>query len=145
VSASRFQALSYLAYRAALAHPLKRLRTEGSGLDRFLANYADEGLVPTPPEDRAVAEAASACIACGLCETGCDVVGAAPSIRALGLHAAFRLYGRSSVDLPYAREALRACAACEGCDALCPTGVPITRVVAHLLARAMQAPAPEPA
>jgi succinate dehydrogenase/fumarate reductase-like Fe-S protein len=135
VSASRFRALSYLAWRALLAHPVKRLRQEGTGLERFLRSYGAEGLLPTRPEDRAVGEAASACIACGLCEVGCELAGAAPAVRALGLHAAFRLYGRSSAELAYAREALQACAACHGCDATCPTGVPISGIVRHLLAR----------
>jgi len=142
VSASRLQALSYLAYRAILAHPFKRLRHEGSGLERFLGNYAAEGLVPTRPADRAIGEAASACIGCGVCEVGCDLAGAAPAVRALGLHAAFRLYGKSSGELAHAREALASCAACDGCDPLCPTGVPISRIVQHLLARAIGDAAP---
>jgi heterodisulfide reductase subunit C len=62
-------------------------------------------------------------------------------VRALGLHAAFRLYSRSAVELPLAAAALEACAGCAGCDALCPTGVPISRVIAHLLARSRAAPA----
>jgi heterodisulfide reductase subunit C len=81
-----------------------------------------------------VGEAAAACISCGLCETGCALAEATPAIRALGLHAAFRLYGRSSAELPLAAEALDACAGCAGCDDLCPTRVPISRVVAHLRA-----------
>jgi heterodisulfide reductase subunit C len=126
-------ALAYLAWRALVAHPLKRLfRQPGTGLERFRAAYVAEGLVPTRPEDRAAGEAASACISCGLCETGCDLARATPAVRALGLHAAFRLYGRSSGDLPLAAAALDACAACAGCDALCPTRVPISRVIAHL-------------
>ncbi len=126
------RALAYLGYRALLAHPLKRLlRQPGGGLERFTRSYAAEGLVPTRPDDRAAGEAASACIACGLCETGCALAAAAPPVRALGLHAAFRLYSRSSLMLPLAREALHACLGCAGCDALCPTGVPISRVVAH--------------
>jgi ferredoxin len=138
VSASRFASLSYLAYRALLAHPFKLLRRAGTGEERFLANYATEGLVPTAPEDRAVGEAASACIACGLCELPCALAGAAPSVRALGLHAAFRLYGRSSAELPFAGGALRACLGCADarCEAVCPTGVPISRIVKHLAARA---------
>ncbi len=131
--ANRLTALSYLAYRGLLAHPLKRLRRRGSGLERFLANYASEGNVPTRPEDRAAAEAAQACISCGLCDLGCDLAGSIPSIRALGLPAVFRLYSRSTAELPHAAEALRACAACGRCDPLCPTGVPITRIVQHLL------------
>jgi heterodisulfide reductase subunit C len=128
-------ALAYLAWRALVAHPLKLLfRRPGTGLARFRAAYVTEGLVPTRPEDRAVGEAASACISCGLCDTGCDLARATPAIRALGLHAAFRLYGRSSAELPLAADALDACAGCAGCDALCPTRVPISRVVAHLRA-----------
>lgn len=144
MSASRLRALSYLGYRAVLAHPLKRLRQRGTGLERFLANYAPEGLSPTRPEDRAIGEAASACIGCGLCETGCDLATAVPTIRSLGLHAAFRLYGRSSAELPFAAEALRACAGCQGCDPLCPTGVPIGRVVQHLLRRVTELEAERP-
>ncbi len=128
-------ALVYLAWRALVAHPLKRLfRQRGSGLDRFRAAYVSEGLVPTRLDDRAVAQAASACIACGLCEIGCDLARATPAVRALGLHAAFRLYARSFADLPLAADALEACAGCTGCDALCPTRVPISSVVAHLRA-----------
>ena len=129
-------ALVYLGWRALVAHPLKKLfRQPGSGLERFEAAYVSEGLVPTRPEDREVGEAASACISCGLCETGCALAGASPQLRALGIHAAFRLYSRNPAELPLARDALLACAGCEGCDALCPTGVPISRVLAHLRAR----------
>ena len=135
MAASRLMALAYLGYRAAVAHPLRRLRLRGSGGERFAASYAAEGLLPTRPEDREVAEAASACISCGLCEVGCPLAAAAPSVRDLGLHAAFRLYSKSAADLPRAAEALAACAGCQGCDPLCPTGVPIGRVVRHLLGR----------
>lgn len=131
------RALLYLAWRALVAHPLKRLvRQRGTALERFRANYVVEGLVPTSPEDRAVGEAAAACISCGLCELGCDLAGAAPAVRALGLHAVFRLYSRSTADLPLAAGALAACEGCRGCDDLCPTGVPISRIVRHLRERA---------
>ncbi len=138
VSSSRFRALSYLAYRALLAQPLKRLAQTGSGLERFLASYGSEGLVPTGPGDRAAGEAASACIACGLCEVDCPLASDIPTARALGLHAAFRLYGKSTLELPYALDALSACSACGACASSCPTGVPIPAVVAHLLARAAE-------
>ncbi len=138
MGSSRVRALAYLGYRALVAHPVKRLRHGGTGLERFLASYAGEGLAPTRPEDRAAAEAASACIACGLCELACDLAGAAPAVRALGLHAAFRLYGRSSTELAHAREALDACAACEACEACCPTAVPISRITRYLAARARE-------
>jgi heterodisulfide reductase subunit C len=130
-------AFAWLAWRALVAHPLRRLVRRGSGAARFAASYESEGLVRTRPEDRAVSEAAAACIGCGLCETGCELA-ASPAVRSLGLHAAFRLYSRSSVDLRHALEALEACAGCSECEALCPTGVPIGRVVRELLGRARQ-------
>jgi ferredoxin len=143
MSATRLQALAYLGYRAILAHPLKRLRRRGTGLERFLGSYAGEGLVPIPAEELAIGVEASACIACGLCEVGCDLSGAAPAIRALGVEAAFRLYSRSTAELPHAADALRACEGCAVCDRLCPTGVPISRIVRHLRARISEGPGPE--
>jgi heterodisulfide reductase subunit C len=129
------RALAYLAYRALVAHPLKRLRRRGTGLERFRAAYVAEGLAPMSPAARAVGLAAQDCIACGLCEPGCELAAASPEVRALGLHAAFRLYSRNPAELPLAREALDACAGCAGCDALCPTGVPISRIVTALRGR----------
>jgi heterodisulfide reductase subunit C len=138
------KAMLYLGYRAMIAHPLKRLKRRGTGLERFRAAYVAEGLAPVTLEDRAAALAAQDCISCGLCETGCALAGADATVRALGLHAAFRLYGRGPHELPLAAAALSACAGCAGCDALCPTGVPISRVVAHLRARAAAGSAPAP-
>ncbi len=140
MSASRLRALSYLAYRALLAHPLRRLGQRGTGLERFARSYESEGLTPMSPEDRAIGEAASACISCGLCETGCALARAAPSVKDMGLHSAFRLYGKSTTELPHAREALEVCSGCADCEALCPTGVPIGRIVRHLLALLMVSP-----
>jgi len=145
MSASRLRALAYLGYRALVAHPLRRLRQQGTGLERFAANYESEGLYPTSPEDRAVGEAASACISCGLCETGCALAGVAPSLRDSGLHAAFRLYGKSTTELRHAREALEACTGCADCEPLCPTGVPIGRIVRHLLGQLAESPEVEQA
>ena len=127
------RALAYLAWRALVAHPLKLLfRRRGTGLERFRAAYVSEGLVPAEPTRRAATEAAAACIACGLCETGCALAAASPGVRALGLSAVFRLYSRTTFDLALAAGALDACAGCAGCDALCPTRVPISRVLGAL-------------
>jgi heterodisulfide reductase subunit C len=137
--ASRVAALSYLAWRAIAAHPAKRLfRQHGTGEERFLAAYATEGLLPTAPEDRRLGEGAARCIACGLCEPCCDLAGAAPAVRAMGLHAAFRLWSKGTPELPLAAEALAACVPCAAprCEAACPTGVPIAAIVRRLAERA---------
>jgi succinate dehydrogenase/fumarate reductase-like Fe-S protein len=132
---ARFGALGYLGFRATMAHPIKIIARRDTGAERFLDNYGGEGLTPTRPEDRQAAEAASACIGCGLCELACDLASAAPAIRALGIEAVFRLYAKSSAELPWAREALAACSGCRGCEPLCPTGVPIGSLVRHFLAK----------
>jgi heterodisulfide reductase subunit C len=111
------------------------LRHCGTGWERFLENYATEGLGPTTAGERAAAEAASACISCGLCESGCALRGAIPSIRDMGLHSAFRLYSKSAEMLSRSGDALSACASCTGCEPLCPTGVPIARLVRVFAAR----------
>jgi heterodisulfide reductase subunit C len=108
----------------------------GSGLSRFHAAFAADRLAPTSALDAEVARLAARCIGCGLCESGCRLAGASPAVRALGLPSAFRLVGRSGGDLALAGDLLAACRSCAGCQALCPTGVPIGRVIAHLARRA---------
>jgi succinate dehydrogenase/fumarate reductase-like Fe-S protein len=132
---SKVRSYGWLAWRAAVSHPLRDLRRRGTGRERFLENYASEGLPPTTAEERAAAEAASACITCGLCESGCGLRGAIPSIRDLGLHAAFRLYSKSAEMLGVSGDGLAPCASCTGCEPLCPSGVPIARLVRAFAAR----------
>lgn len=127
--------LLYLAWRALVVQPLKRLLQRGTGLQRFLSAYGTEGLLPTRPEDREVALLAARCTGCGLCEAGCRLPDAAPALRALGLPAAFRLVGRQAQDLPLGRDLLEACGGCAGCERWCPAQVPIGRVLGHLRAR----------
>jgi heterodisulfide reductase subunit C len=132
-------ALLYLGWRAVLVQPFKRLLQRGSGLARFEANFAADRLSITSLVDREMAFEASRCIGCGLCEPGCRLAGASPALRALGLPAAFRLVGRTGGDLVTASELLSACASCAGCASLCPTGVPIGRVINHLIQRGARA------
>jgi succinate dehydrogenase/fumarate reductase-like Fe-S protein len=129
-------ALVYLGWRAVFVEPVKRLFQRGAGIDRFLSAFAADRLAPTSLADREVSVLASRCIGCGLCEPGCRLAGASPAVRALGLPAAFRLVGRAGGDLAGARDLLAACQGCAGCRALCPTGVPIGRVLARLAERA---------
>ncbi len=132
---SKAGSYAWLAWRAVVPHPLRALRRRGTGEERFLANYAAEGLAPTGLEARAAAEAASACISCGLCESGCALRSAVPAIRSLGLPSVFRLLSKSDGMRAHGAEVLAACASCTGCEPLCPTGVPITRLVRLLAAR----------
>ena len=139
---SKVRSYAWLAWRAVASHPLRAIRRRGTGEERFLASYAAEGLAPTDLEARTAAELASACIACGLCESGCAMRSAIPAARDLGLHAAFRLCSKSDEMLVHSVDSLAACATCTGCEPLCPTGVPITRLVRLLAARAADLDAP---
>jgi succinate dehydrogenase/fumarate reductase-like Fe-S protein len=130
------RALTYLAWRAVVVQPVKRLLQRGTALERFAAAYQGDGLLPTSIEDRELSLLAARCTGCSLCEAGCRLVAAAPSVRALGLPAAFRLAARQQRELPAARELLEACGGCAGCSALCPAQVPIERLLSRLGARA---------
>jgi Na+-translocating ferredoxin:NAD+ oxidoreductase RnfC subunit len=137
----RIRALSYLAYRALVAHPLKRLRWRGTGRERFLAAYQGEGLLPTRLEDREIRQAASACISCGLCENGYSPGGDPVALHGMGIHAAFRLYTRSDMVLSRAGDDLAACPVSGTFEAVCPTGVPISRILLQLKHREANQPA----
>jgi heterodisulfide reductase subunit C len=139
---SKVRSYAWLAWRAAVSHPLRAIGRRGTGEERFLANYAVERLAPTGEDVRSAAEAASACICCGLCESGCTMRAAIPAARSLGLHAAFRLLSKSDEMLALSGDALAACTTCTGCETLCPTGVPITRLVRLLAARSVDLDAP---
>src|SRR5215469_8391566 len=66
----KLEANAYWGYRALIAQPLKRLFQVGatSGVERFLANYGSEGLLPLTEADRQVLRGASRCIHCGICD-----------------------------------------------------------------------------
>jgi succinate dehydrogenase/fumarate reductase-like Fe-S protein len=132
---SRAASIAWLGWRFVAVQPLRKALRRTPGLARFGAAWFGEGLVPTPEPDRELALAASACTGCGLCEARCDLAsrGAVPG--AMGLQSLFRLHAKHLGELRAAAPLLAACAGCagcEGCDDACPSGVPISRIVARL-------------
>lgn len=128
--ASFLQRLSgnlYLGYRAVVAHPLRKLfrRDERTGIERFLANYGVEGLLPTSNDERRLREGAARCIACGLC----DAFGARVSLVPLS-------YARATPDLRHAHAELEALppSAVEKGEQVCPTRVPLRALTDSLRA-----------
>jgi hypothetical protein len=126
----------YMGYRAAIAHPLRLLFSgdERTGKQKFLDNYAREGLLPTSAEDRETLHAASRCIHCGLCDAYDPALSSLPRTLYDGASVMPVAWSRATPDLPTAREALvrihpeqlaRA-------EAVCPTRVPLRRVAAYL-------------
>jgi succinate dehydrogenase/fumarate reductase-like Fe-S protein len=126
----------YLAYRAVIAHPLKRLfrRDTRSGKERFLANYASEGLVPLTNEDRKVLRGAARCIHCGLCDAYDAALSTLPRTVYEGASLLPIAYSRATPDLPRARTALSRLNDAHLTDAerVCPTGVPLRELARYL-------------
>jgi hypothetical protein len=137
---NHFRANAYLAYRAVFFHPLKKLlsRDTRTGMEKFLANYGAEGLVPTTDADRLVLRGASRCIHCGLC----DVMDAVLSVAARrdydGMSRFPVAYTRASGDAPWVLQAatLADDAALARGEAVCPTGVPLRALAAYLRRKA---------
>jgi succinate dehydrogenase/fumarate reductase-like Fe-S protein len=126
----------YLGYRALFAHPLKRLfsRDDRSGKQRFLDNYASEGLVPITVEDRQVLHAAARCIHCGLCDAYDLALAAIPRTTYDGASLLPIAYSRSTLDLPRARTVLAQLRDehLVQAEAVCPTRVPLRRIAGYL-------------
>jgi Fe-S oxidoreductase len=135
---SRAGSIAWLGWRFVVVQPLRKALRRTTARERFAAAYFAEGCVPTLEEDREVALAAAACTGCGLCEARCSISGAAPGESALGLHALFRFHSKHLGEMGLAAALLEACTGCDGCDESCPSGVPISRLVAHFKALARQ-------
>lgn len=128
----------YLAWRAAVVHPLRRLRERRPrGLVGFIDHYGSEGLLPTTSRDKAMLAAAGRCISCGLCD---ELDGHLRSVAHPGYQGASlfsRQYARSSVEIAFAREVLEAIDPeryREG-EAVCPTRVPLVELARWLQER----------
>lgn len=127
-----------LGLRAAVLHPLRKLfGAGGDGKERFLQNYAPEGLVPLTPAERDRLQSFSRCIHCGLCDLVCPSAGWKAGARLQGPSLVALAYARATPDLPRARaavEALDRCPGCSGaeraCERVCPRGVPIRELLA---------------
>jgi len=135
---SKLGADLYLAWRALVTHPLRRLLDrEPQGKARFLRNYGGEGLVPTTAEDKAMLAAAGRCISCGLCDELDGQLGAIAAGEYQGASLLPRQYARSSVELRHAAAALEAIdpEAYRAGEAVCPTRVPLVAIARWLRER----------
>ena len=126
----------YLAYRALFAQPLRKLFStdQRSGKQRFLDNYAPEGLVPIAAADRQLLHRASRCIHCGLCEGFDGALSLLPRTTYDGASLLAISYSRATPDLPRARAALEGLSEDQlvRSEAVCPTRVPLRSLVGYL-------------
>ncbi|MGC8839316.1 MAG: (Fe-S)-binding protein [Anaerolineae bacterium] len=111
-----------------------RGREAHRGLETFLQHYAPDHLTPRTPDEVRLLPAWEACVNCGLCTARCPVLRAL--LEAEGRYAGPRQVATSlSRTLPEAwaaHDTCYTCTLCGACEAVCPVGVPIPDLVAHL-------------
>ncbi|MGH7471019.1 MAG: 4Fe-4S dicluster domain-containing protein [Longimicrobiales bacterium] len=139
---NRILAWLNLAYRFG-AHVLVRLPARALGYSadyqRFVETVGQEGYVPLAMAERARFPEFMQCIHCGLCTLACPSLRAAPAAAWdeawTFVAGTARSLDRSTLVLA----SLNACTKCGECDAVCPTGVPIS-VMAAVLERLGEQP-----
>lgn len=100
------------------------------GREAFEGYYGPDGVTALTPEELAALPSFEACLACSLCDAGCPelvegrgaFVGPATLVRSLSRDPTY-------FDLV---EGALPCGDCRACEALCPTRVPIRRVLRYL-------------
>src|SRR5262249_20467740 len=135
----KLEANLYWGYRALIAQPLRRLLEfdSSNGLQKFLSNYAPEGLIPLTAEDHQVLLGASRCIHCGLCDSVAlpgdgpfHSVSLLPVASAAAtphlLHLEGTLHNLQSESL-------------ERAEAVCPTKVPLRALASYLQRKLFEA------
>jgi len=135
----KLEANLYWGYRAVIAQPLKRLLQGDSakGLQKFLANYAPEGLLPLTADDHQVLLGASRCIHCGLC----DASTAAGDGSFLSVSLLPVAYARATPHLVNLEGALSELHfdALKKAEAVCPTRVPLVALARYLQRKLIEA------
>jgi hypothetical protein len=134
----RLKALVLLAL--ALLHTLwRRARGERRpGLERFIENYADDGLTALSASDRAQMADFGRCIACGRCDRDDGARIAASRGQYQGTMSLVLAATRSMPDFGAAARSLAYLTDgdLEKKEALCPTAVPLRRLAAFVRANA---------
>ncbi len=105
-------------------------KDDGDPVARFYGHYAADGVVAHDPAADALARQAQACLVCGLCSMECARTGSNPPldprdavVAASRLAVDWRRLGLSPAE---------ACGGCTACESVCPAGIPIAGIQAHL-------------
>ncbi len=115
-------------------HTLRQLlgRQAGDPVAEFLASYGPDGLRPPDPETRRLGLQAEACLVCGLCTLECAQQRGRPP-----LDPRDAVVAAARLEIDWLRLGLSPsvgdpCGACSACTHVCPAGIPIHEVQAHL-------------
>ena len=115
-----------VAFNVRQVRRLFRGKADDGGVDRFLENYAHEGMPPMVAGDEAVLVGVGRCIHCGLCEAVC----AEPVDRWTTYSRAVAMAAEAAATIP------AACPdGCSACVDICPTAVPLAEIPAFVQRR----------
>jgi ferredoxin len=116
-----------VAFNVRQVRRLFRGRADDGGIDRFLENYAGEGMPLMAPDDLTLLVGVGRCIHCGLCEAACPE----PVDRWTTWSRAIAMANEAVATIP--ADCPEGCVAC---TEICPTGVPLGEIPAFLHRRA---------
>ncbi len=132
---ARLRATAMLGWRALLAYPFSWLVRGRGGPQRFLAQYAPDGLAPLAPDEAARQPEFMRCVGCGACDLVCPLVGKLGRAQFGGPSLVALAWARSGADARAAAAALEllpsACGTCRACEAACPREVPLRALFEH--------------
>ena len=97
-------------------------------LKSFLSFYRADGIVCLTEDDKEKLIHFSRCIGCSLCDAACPASKELSQTKFPGPSALVKCLSRSMVDCSYVPLIQDFCEACEGCEDVCPEGIPIREV-----------------
>lgn len=102
------------------------------GTKRYLNNYAEDGIRPLSLDEAACFTELGGCIRCNLCDSLCDATRELKHLHGQGPSLIASTLSRNLPDIPKANiylDSFDDCEQCFACFDICPTGVPIRKIV----------------
>lgn len=120
-----------------IAHIIKRsiqlfLKPKKSGYEKFFENYKEDNILSLTFEERANYNQFEKCINCNLCIDSCQVVKNLGKDKFPGPALISNTLSRNLADLWTSSQVINLCLRCKGCENVCPTNVPVTKIASFI-------------
>jgi len=114
---------------ALLIHLLYKRWFRKRGLEDFIKNYVDDRLFAISEASRKTFFSQSNCVQCGFCVTACEVSDPLFYREFMSPSQIAFSYTRSLPEIFTNKDFLSYCRTCRACEEVCPTGVPLDRMI----------------